>query len=85
MVMSEEYPIKGGNDTTNIIAQSISQPAGMFLHFSAAGRRAWNILSLYTKNSIPNTSVAMPANEKRTFFTGDNLSYKLMYFLLSVL
>jgi hypothetical protein len=46
MVMREPYPISGGNDTPKIKAQSISQPALMFLHFFATGNKLPNIFSL---------------------------------------
>jgi hypothetical protein len=83
--MSEEYPIKGGKDTVKIRAQRINQPAGMFLHFSAAGRMAWKIFSLYTRNKMDSTNMVMPAKENKTFLTGDRVPYQSVYFRLSLL
>jgi hypothetical protein len=74
MVKRLEYPIKGGKDTTNIRAQSISQPAVMSLHFFAAGRKAWNIFSLNTRNNIDKTNMARPPTVNRTFLKGDSSS-----------
>jgi len=62
-----EYPISGGNETTNVANQSINHAPLVSLHRSATGSKAPNIRSLKTKNRIPSTSTNTLPAVNRTF------------------